>query len=356
MKILAIFTSLLSLALAQDYLCTDIPDNSFLPSDESCSLYFKCINSVAYLLSCPLEQYFNSAIGRCDLAGNVECDDDFSTTLEPTRSPPPGPNVNCDGTNEFDYLPSPVDCSKYYQCVGGDPFLLSCPRGLYFSVELRSCTTYDEANCVITPPGTLPPPPTSPGPPPSVSCDGVPNFRFVSSPRSCSVSINFKTDFISWICFLFQQNYYQCIDGNAFLLSCPLDQHFDELRQTCDSVENVNCELTPTPPTTTIRPLLPSCENVENFQFIRSPSSCNEYFQCIDEIPFLLTCPRGLYFNERIQTCDQPANVDCVTGTPSTTPEPPLGVSCENVEDFQLLSHPSSCALYFLLWSLFSPY
>jgi hypothetical protein len=149
--------------------------------------------------------------------------------------------------------------------------------------------------------------------------------------------------------FSITQNFYQCIDGQPYLLSCPLGQHFDESRQTCDRPENVNCIVTPMPPPTTPRPPSPSCENVENFQFIRSPTNCFEYFQCIDNDPFLLSCPRGLYFNERIQTCDYPGNVDCVTTSPgptSTTTEP-LGVSCENQSDGHSLPHFSSCALYY---------
>ena len=68
------------------------------------------------------------------------------------------------------------------------------------------------------------------------------------------------------------QNYYQCIDGNAFLLSCPLNQYFDEARQTCDISDNVDCVVTPQPSPT---PPTISCEGVPNFRFIPSPIYCN---------------------------------------------------------------------------------
>lgn len=73
------------------------------------------------------------------------------------------------------------------------------------------------------------------------------------------------------------------------------------------------------------------------------------YFQCINGTPFELKCPRGLYFNERIQTCDYPGNVDCVTSFPSqelTTSMASTGI-CENEDDFTLLPHPESCALFY---------
>jgi hypothetical protein len=107
----------------------------------------------------------------------------FGLTLSQPPPPPPPPRVNCDGVNDLDYVPSPVDCTKFYQCIENEPYLLSCPRGLYFNAETRTCTSADEANCVITPPT----PPTPPGPP-TISCEGVPNFRFVPSPISCYVS------------------------------------------------------------------------------------------------------------------------------------------------------------------------
>ena len=91
--------------------------------------------------------------------------------------------MNCEGVDDLAYLPSPVDCSIFYQCVDNEAFLLSCPRGLYFSVDLQRCSPPDEANCVLTPPSL---PPTPPGPP-SISCEGVLNFRFVASPLSCTV-------------------------------------------------------------------------------------------------------------------------------------------------------------------------
>lgn len=194
----------------------------------------------------------------------------FGLTLSQPPPPPPPPRVSCEGVNDLDYLPSPVDCSKFYQCIQGDPFLLSCPRGLYFSVEARRCTQPEEAGCVITPP----PPPG----PPSVSCQGVPNFRFVASPLSCSVSmkkLGLKSKKNLYL--LLIKNYYQCVDGNAFLLSCPINQHFDEERQTCDDEDKVNCVLTsPTPPTRPTPPGPPtvSCEGVPNLRFISSPFSC----------------------------------------------------------------------------------
>ncbi|CAO1435271.1 unnamed protein product, partial [Diamesa serratosioi] len=213
-----------------------------------------------------------------------------------------------------------VSCNMYFECIENVAYLLSCPRGLYFSVLKQSCDLPSNVECEMTTSTTQVP--TTPVQP-ITSCNNIPNFEYILSPDSCS-------------------QYYQCIDGVAFLLSCPRGLYFSEIIQTCDLPSNVNCPSTsPAPPGPTV-----SCLNVENFKFIASPASCSFYYQCIDDVPYLVSCPRGLYFNELIQTCDYSGNVHCKTI--SSTPRPPPSTpNCENKPDNILLSSPNSCSLYY---------
>lgn len=276
--------------------CENQRDHTLVPSVDSCSMYFECIEDVPYLLSCPRGLYFSELRQSCDLLSNVECELTSSTTPGPTI---PGPIISCENITNFQYIPSPDSCSEYYQCIDGVPYLLSCPRGLHFSDANQSCDLPSNANCPLvspTPPGTSSPTPTTPGP--TVSCINVDNFRFIASPTSCSL-------------------YYQCIEDVPFLLSCPRGLFFSEIIQTCDLPSNVICDSisTPKPPL----PPTPNCENKPNNVFLPSPNSCSFYYQCIDNVPYLVSCPRGLYFNEAIQTCDFPSNVNCITSTESPT-------------------------------------
>lgn len=187
MKFCLVFVSLLSLASGLENTCFGAPEYTLFPSNESCSKYIKCIDNVAHLLNCPVQHFFNKINGKCDFGQNIKCLNDDSVTTKHTHLLTLEPNVNCSGTDDFSYLRSPIDCSIYYQCIADEAYLLSCPRGLYFSVELSTCTSYDEANCTISSPTTVSLPPTTTiGP--SVNCDGIQNFRFVASPLSCSVS------------------------------------------------------------------------------------------------------------------------------------------------------------------------
>lgn len=260
--------------------CEGLADFFLLPSHVLCSEYYQCINEVAFRLTCPRGYYFSIDTNSCRYSREASC------VITPPPTPPTPPTLSCEGRGDFDFIPSTNACTEYYQCINEVPVRMACPRGYYFSYDISQCLPSREAICILYPsavtaamksPMTFPFIKTDE---PTISCNGVDNFRFIPSPVSCV-------------------NYYQCIDGNAYLLSCPRELHFSEVRQTCDRPENVNCAVTEPPPPPPTRPPPPSCEGVENFRFIPSPFACNEYFQCIDEVAFLLECPRGLYFNER---------------------------------------------------------
>jgi len=233
-------------------------------------------------------------------------------------------SISCQGVVDFTYVASPTSCNLYYQCIANVAYLLQCPIGYYFDRERLRCDYAGNVECVILPPETTEPPPVV------LTCANVPNFSFLPNAVSCSL-------------------YYQCIDGTAHLLSCPLGDHFNFEEQDCTDPDDANCPLTPPPTEPTEPPTTPipepSCEGVDNFRLIPSPLTCYDYYMCISEVAFRLTCPRGLYFSERIQSCDYPAYVDCVS-IPQPTP-PPQNVTCDGVADTSFISSPFSCSQFF---------
>lgn len=305
----------------QNVTCEGVPNFEFIPSMESCTEYYQCVNETAFRLACPRGLYFDVRSRSCMYSHEAEC------ALYPPATPPPPVETSCVGRPNFSFIPSPVSCPEYYQCINDVGYRMQCPRGLYFSPDQLRCMNPNEANCVIrvppTPP-TLPPPTTVNPDAPAVSCNGVTNFNFVASPVSCG-------------------NYYQCIDGRAYLLSCPANRHFNEERQTCLTPEAANCIVQ--------RNDLVSCEGVDSGWFLRHPTSCSTYFQCINGGPVLVACPRGLYFDERIQSCNYPSLVDCSYTLP--TEEPPSSTvpsepSCQGRADFTQIAHESQCSLFYL--------
>ena len=45
-------------------------------------------------------------------------------------------------------IPHPSNCSNYFQCVGGNPILMSCPEGQSYDANLKACSDEDETACV----------------------------------------------------------------------------------------------------------------------------------------------------------------------------------------------------------------
>ena len=45
------------------------------------------------------------------------------------------------------FLPSPVDCSKFYVCVHSRPVEMNCPEGLWFNTEFNICDYPENVVC-----------------------------------------------------------------------------------------------------------------------------------------------------------------------------------------------------------------
>ena len=49
--------------------------------------------------------------------------------------------------NEITFLPSLIDCSKYYVCVQSEAIEMDCPEGLWFNNELNVCDFPENVAC-----------------------------------------------------------------------------------------------------------------------------------------------------------------------------------------------------------------
>ena len=45
--------------------------------------------------------------------------------------------------------------------------------------------------------------------------------------------------------------------------------------------------------------------------FVPHPTDCSLYYQCNGDLPILMDCPDGLYFDPQLNVCNWPDQVDC---------------------------------------------
>ncbi|EFX88888.1 hypothetical protein DAPPUDRAFT_220992 [Daphnia pulex] len=170
--------------------------------------------------------------------------------------------------------PHETQCELYYICAsGGTPtHLYQCRDDLLFDLEYYGCNFKEMVDC-----GDLLAPFTCPSP----------NGKFPVKEGACD------------------SRYYICTDGVSDLQTCPNGGIFDATASSCVA--------TPCATTTTVAvPTAPGpFECPAPNGYFPSPYSCSQYYVCLEDKPYLYTCPAGLYYNPALEACDWPANVNC---------------------------------------------
>ncbi|CAG7716047.1 unnamed protein product [Allacma fusca] len=165
--------------------------------------------------------------------------------------------------------------------------------------------------------------------------------------------------------------FYECSNGDAYLLHCDGDLVFNPRIEMCDYLENVpecngNPATTtttpkPNPPTGTPGPTPPSDDFVcpKDEGLFPNPKDCSTYYQCNAGHAFLEDCPPDLVFNPRTENCDYLENVPECNGNPATTttrkPNPPSDpTTVSPPEEFTcpgkdgLYPNPADCFTYYV--------
>ncbi|XP_018568787.1 peritrophin-1-like [Anoplophora glabripennis] len=58
---------------------------------------------------------------------------------------------------------------------------------------------------------------------------------------------------------------------------------------------------------------LPNCPPTNGYlpTYFPHETSCSNFYECSNGIPYTMECPRGLDFNPRINVCDYPERAGC---------------------------------------------
>ncbi|XP_058825804.1 uncharacterized protein LOC131685836 [Topomyia yanbarensis] len=362
-------------------ICEGIEDGILAPHDTFCNEYFLCVHEIGWPIICPIGLWFDEEQQTCSPAGRVSC------KLAPEHPPvTESPYAMCKGIPENAYVRDSEYCYRFFKCVSGSPFPMTCPVDQFFDERQQRCRNSTEVTCPIEdqtrPPPTAgvcvgvensvqvpnrrtcnqfytcvdevpfpqicgvglwfdearqtcsqpwettcdlgPPTTTTNAPHPWALCEDVPNYSYVPSPNYC-------------------YRFFQCIDGAPFPMTCSGNLWFDPDRQICANPEEVACIVNPNPP---IVPPTPGiCSGIDNGRQVRGPRACNQFYVCVDEIGYSLVCPDGLWFDEFHQICSAPSYTYCPLAPVVTTPSP--YERCENVPDLRMVRNDFYCYRYY---------
>jgi len=303
-------------------------EEAFLPH-WNCSLYWQCANFIPYLRTCGDQLYFSTHTNNCEFPVDVpECSDEgvrptggptmtttqMTTTMRPSEPPtedpttettrtttttqaptelpstePPtdGPTTRTttttqrppttegpfecppDGVHDFPY---PGNCSLYYRCIGGTPFVQQCAEDLLFDRIDRICKPAADAVCDDAPePTTQEPPNPTTSDPPEFECPPTGHDNF---PHNSNCSL-----------------YYACFQGQLFIESCAFGTYFDSSPSVkqCNLAETAVCH-SECPPSGI------------NYLPIRT-SRCDHYKVCFEGQAVNLRCADATVYHPVEQRC-----------------------------------------------------
>lgn len=140
--------------------CDDVGDEK-LPHPDYCEKFIVCIEGKPYDAPCPPGSIFDVILSNCveGECENVTPPDTEETPTDETTIPStttPDPNIE-DGIecpenqaeHEISFLPSQIDCRRYYVCIQSRPYVMECREGLHWNQKIVACDYEEEANCSV---------------------------------------------------------------------------------------------------------------------------------------------------------------------------------------------------------------
>ncbi|RNA18636.1 cell death abnormality 1-like isoform X1 [Brachionus plicatilis] len=229
------------------------PSIDLTPVVGNCSQFYRCVNDKQTILSCPPGYLFDREAKTCNPANQVNC------------------NL-CDPN--LDLTPYPNDCSKFYRCVNGVLSTITCPSGFLFDKNSKTCKSSEQVNCA--------------------TCD--PSIDLTQVPNDCS-------------------RFYRCINGVLSTLTCPSGYLFDSSAKACNPSTQVNCN---------------SCD--PSIDLTQVPNDCSKFYRCVNGQQSILACPSGYLFDSNAKACNPESQVP----------------NCYSCASQNLVNVPGDCSRYYL--------
>lgn len=135
--------------------CTGVPDGQYVIDPESCDHFYICSDGLGQLAPCPGGDWFDLSNQWCASPDTVDCHLYTTTTTRPLLSTldPIENGIDCPATDNpfvIQFLPSLIDCERYYICYHGHPKPMDCLDGFYWNQARQMCDYPSNANCPVS--------------------------------------------------------------------------------------------------------------------------------------------------------------------------------------------------------------
>ncbi|XP_037720247.1 probable chitinase 10 [Drosophila subpulchrella] len=284
------------------HICLDRQEGDLVPHPLDCNGYFSCAR-IPTLHYCDQDLYFDGNRGICDLPESTNCrqSDLPASPVETQASPvdnselmwwpdkprpifvavdvasglPVNPmekydpeRIECRHYGAY-FLPHPRNCGLYFICAYGHLHRHQCGRGTSWNFEKSECQLSDQAVCYGE----------------SRVSEPVTNVDMVVEDTTPSSGAPIT------VCYIVGSSEFSTIQQ---LLTTELVP--------------ATLPTPPSPPRTEFTAL--TCPSAKQ-SYMSHPEDCSKYYICIGGMPVVTSCPKGLFWDQKLGYCDMEKNVRC---------------------------------------------
>lgn len=199
-------------------------------------------------------------------------------------------NFLCPG---YGVYPHPQYCELYYTCYYGEPtYLWHCNSNWLFDLTYNGCNFPEQTDC-----GNRVRPDAS-STTTAATTTTTRTTTTTSSPFTCPANGFYPINPNEC-----SSQYYNCVDGVAYIQTCPGGGVFDPIRNVCVPADQANCGFV--------------CPEQDGFYPI--PGQCTgNYYSCVSGVAYERTCPGDSIFDPEKLVCVPSGSASCSVGASST--------------------------------------
>lgn len=287
----------------------DCPEGTKHPHDCSCHKYYECKNQEKVLKECKNGRFFDPKKEKC-----VKPDTVPGCIIKPSDLVSLDEQCPINNVTSIVTYSHESSCTLYHECNQGKILLRKCPATMHFNSIQGICepaTTQCDKYCNKDNGDKGFPVPDG-----EDDDDEVYFTQFECPTNNHNIKLPHETS-----CSL----YYTCQNGRRVIQKCREGMHFNIETNRCELKKNAGCmhpestdvteEIESTIPVPNVICIgeCPSTNSVNHM--VNLPTNdCSKFCTCSNGVPVVQSCPTGLHYDTKNQSCNWPNKAKCAKG------------------------------------------